>query len=566
MNSIPVSQQIDVLPSVLAPGGSPLGMNSVFLTQDSSIPINSLQPFANLAAVGDWFGNTSPQYGFAGKYFGGFNGATQVPNVLYWAQYNVNAVGAYLRGGSVASLTLANLQALTGNIIIAIDGRTVTSANINLASATSPSNAAALIQTGLQTPGGIFNGTASLAGTVMDVTAVTSGLLHIGDTVVGTGIPANTTIVSFGTGMGGVGTYNMSAAMTTEGAETVTVSSIATVTYDAQHQAFVIATANVGPAKTIAYPTDTSLSPPLFLTQNKGAVLSQGAAAATPAGTMDSLTNISQDFATFFTDWLPPLDTMLGFAAWVNSQNDNYCYSAYDNDLSAQQADATGSFGVLTKDYDGVNAQWDPSGLVAAFFCGAVASINFNAPNGRISFAYKGQPGLVPEVMDGTIAENLISNGYNFYGNYATRATQFQWYQNGQISGQWQWLDPYINQIYWNAALQLALANLLTNVKSIPYNAQGYNLIRTAISSVIQQMISFGAIVSGVVLSGSQVAALTAAVGVDISRTLFAYGYYLQVVDPGPNVRAVRGSPICNLYYTDGGSIQKITLGSVDVE
>lgn len=566
MNSIPVSQQIAVIPSVLAPGGSPLGMNSVFLTQDPSIPIGTLQPFANQPAVADWFGANSPQAAFASKYFGGFNGATQVPNVLYWAQYNANPVGAYLRGGSIAGLTLAQLQALTGDIIISIDGRTVTSGNINLASATSPSNAAALIQAGLQAVGGIFSGAASLAGTVMTVTGVTSGQLHVGDVVVGTGIPANTTISSFGTGLGGVGTYNMSAAMTTEAAEAVTVSSIATVTYDALRQGFVISTVNTGASQTIAYPTDTSLSPSLFLTQNRGGVLSQGAAAATPAGLMNSLVNISQDFATFFTDWLPTQAVMLGFAAWVDAQNDQYCYSSYDNDLSAEQANATASFGVLTKNFDGVNRQWDPSGLVAAFFCGMVASINFNAPNGRISFAYKGQPGLVPEVLDATVAENLISNGYNFYGNYATRAQQFQWYQNGQVSGQWEWLDPYINQIYWNAALQLALANLLTNVKSIPYNNQGYNLIRTAISSVVQQMISFGAIVSGVVLSGTQVAALTAAVGTDISRTLFAYGYYLQVVDPGPNVRAVRGSPICNLYYTDGGSIQKITLGSVDVE
>lgn len=566
MNSIPVSQQLNVIPSVLSPGGTPLGMNAVMLTQDPSIPIGAVQPFTPGASVGNWFGATSNQAALADVYFKGFNGATQAPNVLYISQYNLNAVGAYLRGGSVAGLTLAQLQALSGNIIMQINGRTVTSAAINLSSATSPSNAATLIQTGLQTTGGIFSGTASIAGTIMTVSAVASGLLHVGDTVVGTGIPTGTKISSFGTGVGGVGTYNMSAAMSTQSNEPVTVSSIALVTYDAQRQAFQISTANTGASETIAFPTDTSLSPLLFLTMTKGAVTSQGAAAQSPAGAMDKIAAVTQDWASFMTDWLPPQATMLGFAAWVSAQAGGYVYVAYDNDLSAQGANASASFGALVENYTGVCTIWNPSGLVAAFVCGTIAAIDFNAPNGRISFAYKGQDGLQPDVTDPTVALNLISNGYNFYGNYATRAQQFQWFQDGQVSGSWEWLDPYVDQLYWNAALQLALAELMTNVKSIPYNGQGYNLIRTALMSVIQQMLSFGAIKSGIVLSGSQVAALTAAVGIDISTTLFNFGYYLQVVDPGANVRADRGSPICNLYYTDGGSIQKITLGSVDVE
>jgi hypothetical protein len=71
--------------------------------------------------------------------------------------------------------------------------------------------------------GNVFQGTATLSGTVMTITAVSSGAVHVGDTVVGTGIPANTTISSFGTGSGGTGTYNMSASMTTETGEPVTV-------------------------------------------------------------------------------------------------------------------------------------------------------------------------------------------------------------------------------------------------------------------------------------------------------------------------------------------------------
>jgi hypothetical protein len=43
-------------------------------------------------------------------------------------------------------------------------------------------------------------------------------------------------------------------------------------------------------------------------------------------------------------------------------------------------------------------------------------------------------------------------------------------------------------------------------------------------------------------------------------------GYYLQILDPGAIVRGGRGSPKCTLWYTDGGSVQKINLASIDVQ
>lgn len=62
---------------------------------------------------------------------------------------------------------------------------------------------------------GAFSGTANVnATTTLNVTAVTSGSIHVGMIVSGTNIPADTTITAFGTGTGGTGTYTMSAAAT----------------------------------------------------------------------------------------------------------------------------------------------------------------------------------------------------------------------------------------------------------------------------------------------------------------------------------------------------------------
>jgi hypothetical protein len=50
------------------------------------------------------------------------------------------------------------------------------------------------------------------ASTTMTVTAVTTGVLYVGQVITGVGVTAGTTITSFGSGTGGVGTYNVSVS------------------------------------------------------------------------------------------------------------------------------------------------------------------------------------------------------------------------------------------------------------------------------------------------------------------------------------------------------------------
>ena len=574
LNSIPANQLVEIVPSVIGPGGVPNGMYGVILTEDGSPPIGSALSFPSATAVANWFGPNSNQAALASIYFKGPNGATKLPSLLLFYQYNASAVAAYLRGGAAgASLTLTQLQALSGDIILAIDGFTVTSAAINLAGASSFSAAAALIQTGLQTTGNVWSGTGSLStvGSTPTLTVVStvSGQLFVGCPVTGTGITGGTTVVSFGTytPLAGTGTVVLSAAVTTESTEAITSTILPTCTYDALRQAFVITSPTTGALSTIAFPTDSSLSPSLLLTSITGAQLSQGAAAATPASTMNALVAATQNWAGFMTDWLPTLAVMEGFAAWVNAQpTEEYVYVPYDNNAAAETGAAPTALAAVVNSYDGVFPLWNPDGTKAAFVMGCIASIDFNATNGRFNFAYKGQTGLTPDVTNGTYAQQLLANFYNFYGNYATATQQYQFLQNGQMSGPWTWLDPYVNQIYFNAAFQSALLALLAVVKSIPYNSYGYNLIRTTLAPIITQMGNFGAWQAGVTLSGSQIAAVNAAAGLNIATTLQNVGWFLRVADPGPTVRGTRGSPIVQFWYTDGGSVNVIDMSSVDIE
>jgi hypothetical protein len=56
--------------------------------------------------------------------------------------------------------------------------------------------------------------TATIAGTLMTVSAVASGVLHVGQTVQGAGVTIETIITALGTGTGGIGTYTLSVAST----------------------------------------------------------------------------------------------------------------------------------------------------------------------------------------------------------------------------------------------------------------------------------------------------------------------------------------------------------------
>lgn len=74
--------------------------------------------------------------------------------------------------------------------------------------------------TGLASQGGLMSGTSSvmtgsIAGTTYTVTAVTSGLVNLGQVLTGTGVTAGTTVTGFlGNSVGGIGTYTVSISQT----------------------------------------------------------------------------------------------------------------------------------------------------------------------------------------------------------------------------------------------------------------------------------------------------------------------------------------------------------------
>lgn len=408
---------------------------------------------------------------------------------------------------------------------------------------------------------------------VMTVTATTSGTFSVGQTLTGTGVTAGTKITQLGTGTGLLGTYYVDQPTVVASTAITGKATPVTVTYDSVSGGFVITSGTAGATSTVAYPTGT-LAASIFVTAATGAILSQGADAQTPSNFMTNITQITQNWATFMLAFDPDLASgsvqRQAFAAWVNSTNKRWCYAARDTDVTATTSNnATASLGNIlkTSQSDGTVVIYDPNtDWLDAFFAGAVASVDFEQTNGRVTFAFRGQDGIVASVTTATVARNLIANGYNFYGAYATANQQFLEFQPGTVSGKFQWADSYTNQIWLNNALQLALMELLQNVNSVPYNEFGYGLIKAACMDPITQGVTFGAIRVGVTLSQLQIAEVNSAAGVKIDDVLNYQGWYLQVVDATSQVRQARQSPPINFWYMDGQSVQQIVLNSVLVQ
>ena len=441
--------------------------------------------------------------------------------------------------------------------------------------------------------------TANATSNILHITAASLGEFQVGQNITTTGMTELfPTITALLTGSGGIGTYrisdkfnfvsrvlngidffivkidgifkyiyslDLSSCTSFESVASVLNNySGASVGWDTHQQSFVISSRTSGESSVIEFPYGLG-SKKLGLTSDV-AVISQGYVAMTPTSCMNIVKRNIQNWACFMTTFEPSLSNKLLFANWTNNQNQRYAYVCWDTDGSPTASTDNASFGhnCISREYDGIVPIYS-SYDVAGFVCGSIASINFNQLDGRITLAYKSQSGLVPNVTDETIAANLINNGYNFYGAYSTSNSLFNFFQNGQMPGKWKWIDSYINQIYLNAQIQLAIVDLLSNSKSLPYNAEGYSLLFAACMDPIKQALNNGTIRTGINLSTLQAAQINNSAGTKIDNLLTTQGWYLQILPATAQVRGLRQSPPLTLWYTDGGSIQKINMESIDI-
>jgi hypothetical protein len=364
---------------------------------------------------------------------------------------------------------------------------------------------------------------------------------------------------------------NLSAATSFANAATIIAAAFTTpnfgVTYDAQRDAFLFTSTTAGSATTATYASTGTLATALKLTQAAGAVTSQGADPATPSALMSALLAADSTWSTFTSVFEPVTADKTSFSNWASQQNNTLAYVGWDSDVNAKVNGSTTTWGYAVK-------QAADNGTVpiygdlthAAFVMGYAASLDFNQFNGRSTLAFRSQAGLLPSVNNASDAQNLIANGYNFYGIYGVGSQQFNMMQPGSPSGIYKWLDSYLDQIWLRANLQLSQLNLLMSVGNVPYNSDGYALVDAACADPIKAGLNFGAIRAGVQLSTSQAQQVNQATGQDAATVIQATGYFLQVNPASAAARAARQSPPITLYYTDGQSVQSLSMAATEIQ
>lgn len=334
-----------------------------------------------------------------------------------------------------------------------------------------------------------------------------------------------------------------------------------TVTYNSNLNAFIVVSATTGENSSVSVATGTSADA-LGLSSATGAVAQAGMAAMSEDANMTAIARADGNWVSFTTLYSADDDEIIALAEWTNNQKVEYAYFPYtDADGDTVPSNPNNLPNTLkTADYEGTVLMFGTIDHAVAAMA-IWASVDWNRYNGLPTMAFRSQNGLAASVTDETIAENLLSMNVNYYGRYASRVEDFTFFYNGKLTGgDFGYIDAYIGNIWLRNALQNAILNGLQQVARTPYTDAGYNQIRAWCLDPINRGLNNGVIQAGLNLSEAQKAQLYNEIGQDVSEQIYTDGYFLLVEDPGAQARVERETPVCGLWYTYGGAVQKIEL------
>lgn len=504
--AIPASELVRVQPRVLAGTGQDLAFNGLFLTENALAPVGTLLTFRDAASVSEYFGSVSNEAKAAAVYFGGYNNSFLKPAQLYMWRSHKNASAPFVRSAAFSSAKvktlLDDLKGITaGTFSATIGGTAISLSEVDL------------------------SGSDSISAALDIVTKKIAAIDGASPAAAGVALSWNPVLRAFTLTAGAAGS-------------TVAIANLSGTIPDA-----------------------------LGLTS--GAVVSAGADAQDYASCLDEVCETTQNFVTYSTIAEADRADALALAGWSNTQYAAgnqflYVYWSADETLKTDKADETAAIAIRDAEYTGTAGVYGDV-RYPAFLMGVAASIDWDRIDGAITTAFKAQSGLTANVQVKDDAANLIANGMNFMGNYASRNDNFILFQNGQMFGQWSWIDTYLNATWLNNALQVQILSGLELAGRVPYTEAGYTRIRAWVQDVVDRALTNGVIDRGVRLSETQKTELINEAGKDISTDLYNNGYVLQINDATAAVRQARISPSMSFWYTYGGSVHKINLPSTAV-
>lgn len=618
--TIPASYIVQINPRVISGDTTDLVFNGLVYSDNPIISATAgVLSFPSAATVGAYFGLDSPEYEAAVVYFNGYINKTAAPRTFFVARRINEAISAWVRGATYTG-TLAQLTAVTnGILVISIDGTNYFVDNIDLSTATSYSIAAELIQDAIETQLPGVTVTYSSINKAFTITSPTAGADSVvefpEDATQNEGTENLTFVATPDSGVAENGTLTLTAAegvnvtgSFTPGQFTLSAASNASLTgtisftltdFDdgtiaVGSETIVTVTASVPVITTPTITTElgtitftnpvhsateitfemnfalsqgTSLATLLRLREQDGAVISEGSDALSVPVQMRKIQDQTENWFSFTTLDEVDMGEMTALAKWAND-NYGYMYVAWTTSPTAPEQTSSADPASQLKELEACNHTMIIYGPLAQqkamFAMGVGASINWNELYGVLTYAFKYQSGLTPDVTSELDAATLENKGYNFYGRYSSRNSIWSFLYPGQLlQSEFKWVDTYVNSVWFNNQIQVSILNGLTRTKIAPYSDRGYNFIRAWCQDPVNKALFNGAINPGVTLSESQKTEVINESGEEsIVESLSTDGYYIQILDPGASVRAQRESPIVNIWYTYGGAIHRVNVNS----
>lgn len=148
--TIPLSVDFRITPNVVTPAGSALDANGLMLTDNELIPIGKVSEFTSASELATLLGTDASEYKAADLYFNGYDNSSVIPAKLMMSRVVEAEVAGWLLSGSLKGVPLSTLKAIpAGTITLDVDGVATTSTSIDLSTATSYTDIATKVQTGI---------------------------------------------------------------------------------------------------------------------------------------------------------------------------------------------------------------------------------------------------------------------------------------------------------------------------------------------------------------------------------------------------------------------------------
>lgn len=411
------------------------------LTQNQLLPTGSFLDFTTLADVAEYFGEQSSEYAFAAKCFNWRSKTNgRVPKITF-SKYSLSATPAELISTAVIP-TIAEFNAITdGAFGLSINGSNTRMENLD------------------------FSGATSIGGE--DNTAVTF-IIESAIRLVNPDLPefANATLdyengrMNLRSGVQGAGTIGY-----------------------------------------LTRPTaGTDISGMLGLSEASGAILSNGADAASITQSLAQLTDVSNSFGSFRFNEELNIQQILEAATWNSSLNVRYLYSipvvASDVANYTEQLGALEGY-VLTLSNGDDYAEYMPMVIGGA--------VNYSQPNSAVNFMWQLFPNDTPTVTSTTDSNTYDALGINYLGQIQQAGALVSMYQRGVMRGaQFKDIGIYWNEMWFKDACTTAFYNLFFNINSLPANSTGASKFRTILQPIIEDAKEAGVISPDKILTALQ--------------------------------------------------------------